>query len=237
MTPSMPLAAPAWTFVDSVVSQMLHISSIGFLPKADWAGRAILQRWLGAGGDWNIYAVGGQNRDWKDYMMGAETLQQQVYRELVQEVWPHVNAKGIGTYFFERNFAGDTGVSSSTVSGYGYLHGTDRTVGGFQMSGCYWVQQAANGGYVVAARLTFTWNDKINPNGKQDWGGVVIGNIESLGRATDYRIAITWDSMTAIHFDAGGSAIDSRGWPGADDPIGRPDPGFPAYHFPPDWQR
>jgi hypothetical protein len=227
---------------DSEDHRTSFVIAINRTRRKDWAGRAILQRWLGEGGDWNIDAIGGRNRDWKDYMMGNEHLQKQIYAELLKEVTPNVNDAGIGSYFVNRRSAGNTGVSSASISGYGYLHGTDKTVGGLEMSGIYWVQKVIGGGYVVSSRLTFTWNDKINENGCQDFVAASLGELISLGAAESYRIAITWDSMTGIYFNAAGTPITSTGYPGfMYGPLGPAEAYFeaifPPFHWPPEYQR
>jgi RHS repeat-associated protein len=205
----------------------------------DWAGLDILRRWLDGGGDWYIYAAGKRHR-WKDYMLANKNLQRQIYQQLISEAASHVNDSGIGSYMFTRRFDGNTGFSTNVPSGYGYLHGTDATVGGLEMSGTYRVQKVADGGFVVAARLLLTWNDRINPNGWQDAAHVAIGEALTFGTADSYKIAITWDSLNAIYFNSAGEAVRPE-HPGTIRNLGDFGdlifPPFPAFQYPSDLQR
>lgn len=204
---------------------------VGFGPKSDWAGRAILERYLTAGGDWHIRG----DRKWKDYMFANEFLQAQVLEQLRWEVLPKLQ-KGVGAYLFHKRFQAGTGESSATPSGYGYLNGTNWDVGGFELSGVYRIFNAPDGGFVVTALLEFDWHDKIDPNGLQDAAGDALALVLSEGMKESYALHIHWDSLTKLRFDAGGKLVESHGYPGTMNGV-LPGPELSGYPYPEAYQR
>ena len=206
------------SFLASGAGDLFHNFGVG--PKSDWAGRAILERYMAGGGDWYIR----NDRKWKGYMMESEHLRKQVLEEFTREVLPQFS-KGVGTYLFFRRFQPNTGESSATPSGYGYLNGTNWDAGGFEMYGVYSVYTPADGGWVVTARLEFDWGDKIDPNGLKDLPGDILAYILSEGERESYTINIHWDSLTRLQFDLTGSLKWGDGYPGAMRPNMDPHPG------------
>ncbi|MBK7862262.1 MAG: hypothetical protein IPJ65_27375 [Archangiaceae bacterium] len=210
------------------------------IPASDRFGRAILLRYLNGDGDWHITGKG----DWEDYMRDCRELQHQIFAELLAEVQPAVNKGQPRTYLFSRHVEGgvSTGVESATPSGYGYLHGTNEDVGGFDMRGVYTVTPTQRG-FVVAARLLFVWNDIIDPGagGEDSWGDRLAW-LTSLGQRESYRISITWQSSTSIFFDASGAFKDSRRYPGNMEGQGSnrgvgTDIHWGEYRYPTEWQK
>ena len=99
----------------------------------------------------------------------------------------------------------------------GYLHGTNATVGGFQVEGGAWVAKS-NGSQSVHFNVDFIWNDIIDPN--PDYGTDVLkaafAEIITLGGATAYTIRISWPSEFDVEVGSDGKAIGvTGGWPGA----------------------
>lgn len=205
----------AGAFLAGGVSEL--ISWTGLVPKPDWAGRAILERYLSAGGDWTIR----DDPAWSDYMMSSDQIRQQVFEQLLSMIQLKMMGRSTpGTYIFVRRFHADTGISTATPTGYGLLNGTNSDVGDFLVHGTYSVVRetgpgAGSGGWKVVVRMSCSWHDKIDRKGWKDLPGVVVAKIISLGVADSYQIEITWNSAMKIYFDAAGVQDRSLelGWP------------------------
>lgn len=82
------------------------------------------------------------------------------------------------------------------IIGYQYLHGTNADVGGFHIKGTI----SKNGKGDVTYNLTYTWNDKIDPNFMyySDSKKAEFAKSIPFANPTDYTIRITWTDKTVI---------------------------------------
>ena len=82
------------------------------------------------------------------------------------------------------------------IIGYQYLHGTNADVGGFQIKGT--ISKNSKGD--VTYKLTYTWNDKIDPNFMyySDSKKAEFAKSIPFANPTDYTIRITWSDKTVI---------------------------------------
>lgn len=82
------------------------------------------------------------------------------------------------------------------IIGYQYLHGTNAEVGGFQIEG----EVSKNNIGDITYDLTYTWNDKIDPDFMYDSDAKKAEFAKSIPFATpmDYIIRITWSDKTVI---------------------------------------
>jgi hypothetical protein len=82
------------------------------------------------------------------------------------------------------------------VVGYQYLHGSDSTVGDFEMNGEATLEtwNASGGVGRVVVQGVFVWNDRIDPNPiyTTDTWKSHYATICTMGRAKAYRIKIMW---------------------------------------------
>lgn len=159
---------------------------------SDWAGRAILSRYLTGGGDWTI----NNDPDWTAYMMRSPTLQTKLDTYLSDKA-TELAAKGPGTYPLndERSMVIENGEG---FIGHQYLHGTNSTVGGFQTKGTATVVDTPSG-RTVDFNVTHTWNDVIDPNPEYDtdvWKNK-IAEFVTLGAADPYVIRIEWPQRSS----------------------------------------
>ena len=115
------------------------------------------------------------------------------------------------------------------IIGYQYLHGTNATVGGYQIQG--WARlvpgPAPNAPEVPASipnrpgpqssadrqvhwYFEYRWNAMIDPNAQYSTDVIksAFGQVISAGAAADYRISITWRGEGVARLDAGGHIID-----------------------------
>lgn len=82
------------------------------------------------------------------------------------------------------------------IIGYQYLHGTNETVGGFQIQGT--ISKNSKGDTIYD--LTYTWNDIIDPNFMYDSDSKKAEFAKSIPGAnpTDYYLQISWYDKTTI---------------------------------------
>jgi RHS repeat-associated protein len=180
---------------------------------SDWAGRAILGRYLRGGGDWII----ADDPHWSAYMMRNDRLQVQLMDRAIEQAL---------AAFFEYVISGiaDRGFAiifhavmenGESVVGYQYLHGTNMDVGGFQFKGATTITVRSNGTYEVTVVGSYTWNDIIDPNPQYstDVWKSRVAEVATFGRAEAYNIHITWGSKTTVTLDSRGSVLSIRGYP------------------------
>lgn len=182
--------------------------------ESDWAGRELLQRYLDGGDDLTIR----DDPDWNRYMMANPLLTAKlrgiVERKAVLAYQDFTGPQHVG----ERSFD-DSGPleiqNGEGISGYQYLHGTNEEVGGFNFRGSTHVTRVA-GGYEVRIPATYTWNDRIDPNGTYITDRVksTVAEVFTLGRADGYDLHLSWSAETTVRLDEAGNVIEVRGYPG-----------------------
>ncbi|MBV6362603.1 hypothetical protein HZD78_21905 [Mycobacteroides chelonae] len=186
---------------------------LGWL-ESDWAGRAILERYLyGEGKEWDI----DNDPSWSEYMKGddvlARNLDSHVRSQAQQALLDYQQGKGDFQGFGSR-FHGEM-ENGEAISGRQYLHGTNNDVGDFQLGGTTKVEPMPDGNYKVTVHGRYNWNDIIDPNFdyqtdrmKEQWARII-----SLGQAQPYNIRINWEADTQFVFDKNGKPIDIKGYP------------------------
>jgi hypothetical protein len=82
-------------------------------------------------------------------------------------------------------------------------------VGGFQRLGFATMSQTSGGGSDVTFKMTYTWNDVIDPNPQYVTDVIKsnIGEIITLGNAAPYTIRISWTQTIVVHLDSNGIVI------------------------------
>lgn len=181
--------------------------------STDWAGRAILERYLTGGDDWLIT----DDPAWTTYMMENQVLREQLLdptQTVAQGALNQYLANGQRTGTFDRRLHGEIDNGEGIV-GYQYLHGTDSTVGDFGFKGDTSVRPLPGGTYEVTLDSDYTWNDKIDPNPiyETDRTKSRIAEILSLGQADPYNILISWQAQSTVVMDAQGNVLSMKGYP------------------------
>jgi hypothetical protein len=180
----------------------------------DWAGRAILGRYLSGGGDWNI-----QNQPaWTQYMQANPSLKASLAQHTSQQAQAAVNnfrSTGQADGKYDITYHQDI-ENGEGIVGYQYLHGTNKDVGDFNQRGTTHVTQLPNGNYQVKMDNHFQWNDVIDPNPQYstDRWKSTVAEVLTLGRADPYNIHIGWDASTTVEVDPSGKVVSMSGYPG-----------------------
>lgn len=186
----------------------------------DWAGRAILDRYLSGGGDWTL----DNDPTWRDYMMdnaenntteeGLGNRSRELNDQAIHDAIAHYEQTGETTMDHSQttNAVLDNG---EEIVGSQYLHGSNAEAGGFQYDATTTVTPNGDGTYTVAVDPTYTFNDRIDPNGQYVTDRVksTFAEIITLGQADPYDIHISWDEPNTAVVDGQGNPVSQSGWP------------------------
>jgi hypothetical protein len=180
---------------------------------SDWAGRAILGRWLTGMGDWTII----NNPSWTAYMMASDLLRSQLsarLRVIVNNGIRTADTLHQDTFPVYQTFSAVV-ENGEGIIGYQYLHGTNADVGGFVIWGEGRIISLADGQRMVILNLTYQWNDMIDPNPQYQTDSIksIIGEIITLGQAESYAIHISWPGTATVILDSANSIITTVGYP------------------------
>jgi len=169
--------------------------------KNDWAGRAILAHWLFGGG--KEYVV--KNGAWGTYMKNNKRSPENGIKALKDQMkdilFPKGNALEKGSSISIDITTAITIENGEDIIGYQYLHGTNADVGGFQIKGTI----SKNDDGDITYELTYTWNDKIDPNFiySSDRKKAEFAEKIPFADPTDYIIRISWTDKTGIKANPG----------------------------------
>jgi len=170
----------------------------------DWAGGAILERYLTGGGDWNI----NNDPHWTQYMQQNAILTGDLRDRAVHDARA-MAASGQSIMAINQQYPMEI-ENGEGIVGYQYLHGTNADVGGFQRRGTATMVPDGSGGTIVTMEMHFTWNDVIDPNPQYatDTWKSRLAELITLGKADPYVVHIGWDETTVVHLDASGHPIE-----------------------------
>ncbi len=180
----------------------------------DWAGRAILERYLRGGGDWTIDG----DADWTSYMEKNETLRLAMAERTqtaAQDALNRYVTTGQTQGSFDSTFS-QAIENGEGIVGYQYLHGTNAEAGGFRHSGSTTVTPLDDGTYRVQLNSSYQWNDVIDPNPQYstDRWKSRLAEVLTLGQADPYDIHIRWSEPVTVVLDAQGNLVSMDGYPG-----------------------
>ncbi len=181
----------------------------------DWAGRAILERYLAGEDDWVI----DNDPTWTQYMQSNPSLTQEMEEYNNNQATTAVqqylqSGQRDGTFATQTSVEMENGEG---IVGYQYLHGTNSTVGGFQHNGTTSVKPLPDGTYEVTVNSNYQWNDVIDPNDQYstDRRKSQFAEFITLGQADPYNIHIGWRGSSTVIVDAQGNVVSGsgKGWP------------------------
>ncbi len=180
--------------------------------ESDWAGRAILLRYLNGEGNWTI----NNDPHWSRYMMANRSLKTVLRPKVLQiarNAFGRLQSTEATLDFVDEQFP-VTIENGEGIIGYQYLHGTNRNAGDFQINGTT-IRTSTLDGVTVALDLSYTWNDIIDPNPRYwtDRLKSAFAELITLGRAEGYEIHITWNARAEVRFDSSGTIVSTSGWP------------------------
>lgn len=180
----------------------------------DWAGRAILERYLfGGGEDWDINNDGQWSQYMKDHDGLARNLDTHVRTQAQQSFLDFKNGGSADRYFAEQFHAELT--NGESMTGYNYLNGSNKFAGDFIAGGNTHVEALPDGNYKVTVHGVYQFNDIIDPNPqygtdikKNNWAEWI-----TLGNAEPYKMHIRWDDQSELIFNQNGGLVSAKGYP------------------------
>lgn len=210
-------AAPSWESrerereIDRVTREYSPADGASHF-ESDWAGRAILARYLAGDGDWDIH-----DEQWSEYMRAHEGLRQKLDHHARNVIASAAFGGGEETVPVDEEFPADID-NGEGIIGYQYLHGTNADAGGFQIHGWVRSESPQNDGdasddsseRTVHYYLEYTWNDVIDPNPQYDTDVFKNGIAEAItfGGAQGYRLSITWLGAGVVTVGPGGEVLE-----------------------------
>jgi hypothetical protein len=194
---------------------------LGLLTGMDDEGEYILGTYLyGGGKPVTIFDV----PMWTTYMKQNEGLRRQIFGRLILVVKDILitvprdikAGKKKDRYPISDTFHAEC-PENSGFSGYALLHGTNKTVGDFRLTGWADVQDAvdpADGAFDIDLDRRFAFNDIVDPNEnyRMDTIRSVFATVLTAGRAKSYRISISWGSSCLAEIRPGKPTVFS-GYP------------------------
>jgi hypothetical protein len=176
---------------------------LGLFAGMDTQGEQILGTYL-YGGD-KPHTV-SDDPQWSAYMMANDGLRRQIFGKLILVVKDIAARKKKGRHPITETFHAEC-PENGDLFGYALLHGTNSTVGDFQLFGWADVQEAidpAPDAYDIELELWHVFNDIVDPNSKYLMDRIRSVAVDAVLGAPDlagllpaqrnYRLTIKWAS-------------------------------------------
>jgi hypothetical protein len=184
--------------------------------ESDWAGRALLLHYLAGGKTLTIV----DDSRWSKYMEANDEIRRNVdgfvRHRARHTVAVNKRSGSAGECFSEQKSMDLVNSFGEGITGYQYMHGTNRNVGGFGFAGQADLTRAG-GGYKVVVQGRYTWNDIIDANPKYITDRVknTIAELITGGGADPYDLHITWSAKATVTLDRHGTVRSVDGYPGS----------------------
>jgi len=132
---------------------------------------------------------------------------------ITRELGHDICSRPDGTYNIYESFPADV-TNGEGISAYNFRHGTNATVGGFELSGSATKRSNAKCECVITFNLMYYWNDIMDPNPRYltDRVKSAFGEALTMGEATAYIIRIGWFQQSVYHVKCNGEVVESN-WP------------------------
>jgi RHS repeat-associated protein len=167
--------------------------------ESDIFGRQILSHWLYGGGKTLTF---DNDPAWSTYMKNNKMMGKTVGNYLKQQATGMKNGE-VKAFKHRIHMEMENG---EAMTGYNYLHGTNKNVGDFLISG--YISKHKDG--KVAFVMTYQWNDKIDPNFQysSDRQKSRLARLIPFAHPKNYNIHISWTDRSVMN--SKGQYID--GW-------------------------
>ncbi|MFH8484351.1 hypothetical protein [Streptomyces longisporoflavus] len=174
--------------------------------EADWAGIAILRRYLGGEGAWHIRDA----PEWTRYMERSARLRGELRPRIAAFARTLARSGQKAPVPVAMKFHAEL-ENGEGIIGYQYLHGTHAGQGDFTVDGTAEArheygqshagrEESVQPGALVRMRLRFRWNDVIDPNPRYGTDRIksIVAEIITLGEASSYDISISWEEECTV---------------------------------------
>lgn len=183
--------------------------------ESDWAGRALLERYWGGEGAWDI----NDDPAWTRYMTASRVLRKALQNEVIYYARKLAGANRDGTFAVQKTFHAELENGEAMV-GYQFLNGSNRRVGDFQFMGTANVtheygesvagaEASIRPGTTVHMGLRYTFNDITDPNYSYFSDAVksAISEVITLGEAEGFRFSVSWAEECTVWIPEEGDAV------------------------------
>jgi hypothetical protein len=199
--------------------------------ESDWVGRALLSHYLYGGGE---KVEIRHSPSWTAYMTASERLREQNQEKVLDMAAELLTRGKAGSQPTYRTYHAEV-ENGEGIVGYQYLHGTNKTVGDFEIVGRGTVLGVEREGVAsvpgrnpyapdvtthgagrrVDLELIYVWNDIIDPNGSYISDDVksAIAELISLGDAEGFTISIGWRDTCTVFVSEKGDFQIVGGYP------------------------
>ncbi len=140
----------------------------------DERGRELLGRWLDGSGQ----ALRVHNGNWGEYMKNNTLLPPQLQIRIGSDAVTRTSSGSINIVFSAE-------IENGYFTGYQMLHGTNPRVGNFEIKGNATVYNVGPG-QDIEYKLTYTWNDIIDPNANYPKDTAFAGVLDLFYDPSDY---------------------------------------------------
>ena len=159
----------------------------------DSKGWELFSHWIWGEGEDLLFDF---NQSWSDYMMANKLLKEQLQAKLKLETASRLLGEISGPVNLKLN---SIEIENGYRTGYEMLHGPNRDVGGFTVTGAE--PKRSKNGCGFKYNLTYTWNDLIDPNKKYVADKIYSELIRSIpfSNPEDYYVRIKWKADSEIY--------------------------------------
>lgn len=205
-----------------------HVGRAGVWILQDEYAKEIFNLWFfGLGAPETVF----DNEKWANYMRNSKELRDQIVARLSADAIETQPVADEGA--FEVTFDAYVGKRGGGYrTGYAVLHGSNRTVGNFQIKGHYRVipSSSPGGGFtVIYENLSFVFNDRVDANYsyKREVLGMTLKPekwLEDLAKymtqcsgapnPVNYTLRIKWKALEPIEVEVNGTYAIAKPWSG-----------------------
>jgi len=175
------------------------------IPAGLIEGLEISNHWLHGGGRELVI----NNSRWSSYMMANQPLREQIRFWLINDALERKFSSS-----FSETIHGDTG-TQGWVTGYQVLHGSNSTVGDFEMGVMAGVTNNKDGSRTIRYQMKYTFNDISDPlaNNMADQFLKTLTGILFWADRKDFVVRIIWEADCEVTITSDNFIIETRGYP------------------------
>ena len=173
-----------------------RVRRVGLFDARGWE---LFNHWLDGSGR-TIRTTGGV---WGTYMESNRLLPPQIAEQIRSDARERSESGSVNITFHAN-------IENGYTTGYEMLHGSNGSVGDFEISGD---ATMAEDGCGVEYNLTYTWHDIIDPNPTYAMDTILSRPLRWFFDPKDYEVHLSWRSSPSVVLDADGNIESESGYP------------------------
>ena len=148
-----------------------------------------------------------EDEQWSRYMKKHEGLREMLVDYLSEDLRKRTGKGKVGIQ--DKNPV----IEHGYVTGYGLMHGTDATVGGFKVLGEVEDFKVVDGRRHATYNVAFEWNDRADWNPAWFWDRVIRLASHNLGIGREYNFHIKWTTRVEAVLEPGQARAEGNNYP------------------------